>query len=344
MKRQQKAAARPWLPTAVMVITIVILIVLILVLYPWKIAVGKAFYTEQIGSAGIRGPAAAISAGTPFSVAVEAHIGSAQTVSIFFQLELPAQMSCADVRAIESELAWEGGVDSALVSMAAECTNDMIMFEYATLDADEALNGEIAVAEISFDGQLAGTYQFDFTAFEILDLDGVNRITAVPDAEIQVSISSGTGGGEGAGRPPGSDSSGGAGGGGSGSRSTSGGGGRRCVPQWVCLSWSSCANGQQIRPCVDERRCGTTSGRPAVERSCTITVDDALVDSTEEGSVEQEAEPIAVEMQKLDTSVLLKEASKRRGYWVGAGTVVILAGAAMFWYFRSKKRPVKARK
>ncbi|MDO8655982.1 MAG: hypothetical protein Q7K45_01980 [Nanoarchaeota archaeon] len=258
MKRSKKKVALTPYQLFFVAVIVIIALFLFFFLYPDKTVVGKAFYTEQMGTAGIEEPRASLVAQQPFSLLVKANSGSARTISIKFALDLPAPIRCENVRSIESELEWEEGENSALVSATAECRSNMISFEYSTLDVDESLMGEIEIARISFDGIPAGTYQFDFTEFEMLDVDERNSISTAVDTEIMVVGASTQTGNEG--QQSGSSSGG----------SSGGGGGRRtsCTPQWTCLSWSSCEEGRQTRNCVDERRCGTTAQRPIVERNC----------------------------------------------------------------------------
>lgn len=42
-----------------------------------------------------------------------------------------------------------------------------------------------------------------------------------------------------------------------------------CTESWTCTTWSTCANGQQTRTCVDANSCSTTSDRPVLTQSCT---------------------------------------------------------------------------
>lgn len=44
-----------------------------------------------------------------------------------------------------------------------------------------------------------------------------------------------------------------------------------CVVSWSCSAWSACRNGTQTRTCVDMNACGTTQGKPAESRTCTVT-------------------------------------------------------------------------
>jgi len=62
--------------------------------------------------------------------------------------------------------------------------------------------------------------------------------------------------------------------GGGGGGAGGGGGGvilPQCTPSWTCTDWSSCINGKQTRVCVDKNNCGTVTGKPDEEMSCTPT-------------------------------------------------------------------------
>lgn len=41
-----------------------------------------------------------------------------------------------------------------------------------------------------------------------------------------------------------------------------------CIPNWVCSDWSACADGIQIRNCIDTNFCGVQDGKPQEEMSC----------------------------------------------------------------------------
>ncbi len=76
---------------------------------------------------------------------------------------------------------------------------------------------------------------------------------------------------------PGPGGGGGGGGGGIGGvirnlTKPSAGGQNLCVESWVCEEWSRCENEMQLRECVDQYHCNTTTLRPAIERKCTMPV------------------------------------------------------------------------
>lgn len=42
-----------------------------------------------------------------------------------------------------------------------------------------------------------------------------------------------------------------------------------CSETWNCTNWTSCVNNVRTRTCIDENNCGTLTGRPAINESCT---------------------------------------------------------------------------
>lgn len=44
-----------------------------------------------------------------------------------------------------------------------------------------------------------------------------------------------------------------------------------CTENWNCGSWLSCSAGQQTRTCTDANNCGTTTSRPALTQSCSVS-------------------------------------------------------------------------
>jgi len=44
-----------------------------------------------------------------------------------------------------------------------------------------------------------------------------------------------------------------------------------CSETWNCTNWTSCVNNVRTRTCVDEENCGTLTGRPAINESCTTS-------------------------------------------------------------------------
>ncbi|MFA5070371.1 MAG: fibronectin type III domain-containing protein [Patescibacteria group bacterium] len=45
-----------------------------------------------------------------------------------------------------------------------------------------------------------------------------------------------------------------------------------CTPSWSCTGWSVCRNSLSTRQCIDLNNCGTDSGKPITQRSCTMPV------------------------------------------------------------------------
>ncbi len=41
-----------------------------------------------------------------------------------------------------------------------------------------------------------------------------------------------------------------------------------CLESWVCLEWSACENGQNVRRCIDQHACRTTQLKPAEQKIC----------------------------------------------------------------------------
>jgi len=50
--------------------------------------------------------------------------------------------------------------------------------------------------------------------------------------------------------------------------------GARCTPKWQCFNWGTCVDNQQIRTCVDIKKCGTNANKPTTSQACTPTKDD----------------------------------------------------------------------
>src|SRR3989344_111837 len=44
-----------------------------------------------------------------------------------------------------------------------------------------------------------------------------------------------------------------------------------CTENWNCDPWSTCTNDTQTRVCADANSCGTTTNRPALSQSCTVS-------------------------------------------------------------------------
>ncbi len=339
MRQKSKPAAPNSLKTyflqskTIVVVAVALLLIIILTFYPKEIQVGKAFYTAGVGNAGIAEPSATIRAGNPFSLTVKANIGNQQTISIAFELNLPAEMNCDDVTGVDSELDWEEGAESALISSTARCVDDVITFEYATLDTEEAVSGEIEIADVSFDGMSEGSYQFNFALFEILNLEGEDLIENGANAEIIVLSAPGPATDDDDDGEPASSSGGGGGG---------GVGGTTCVPRWTCLSWSACGNGRQVRECIDERRCGTLAQRPALERNCTQVPEIPLTP----GEVEQNlSAPPVIQKPVIVEPPVVSLWQKYTAYWVSVmalGVVVIAVVVSLLYRRRVQKSTISS--
>ena len=44
-----------------------------------------------------------------------------------------------------------------------------------------------------------------------------------------------------------------------------------CTPSWSCTGFGSCVNGQQFRTCSDLNSCGTSTGKPSEQQSCSCS-------------------------------------------------------------------------
>jgi len=56
---------------------------------------------------------------------------------------------------------------------------------------------------------------------------------------------------------------------------------RFCDEIWVCLDWSECINGSQVRTCADSNKCRTEFSKPEVARACFI--EDKIPDTCLDG-------------------------------------------------------------
>jgi len=68
-----------------------------------------------------------------------------------------------------------------------------------------------------------------------------------------------------------------------------GGGGITCTSDWICGSWSVCADEIQTRTCLDENNCGTSAGKPEENRTCV----------SEEPEEEEEPEELVGELPSV---------------------------------------------
>ena len=151
-------------PFIIAAISIAAIIVLIVLLFVGKQFVGKAFYEGVENTAGFE-TISSVVPDTSFAATVRARTAG-DTVGVSFSLALPAGITCS---AVSSSLGWD---ESDTVTSRAECTGSTVEFEYSTIDWTEAKSGEFDVALISFNGVAApGTYNLDFTSFDIISLD-----------------------------------------------------------------------------------------------------------------------------------------------------------------------------
>lgn len=169
-------------PLVTAMVSIAVIIIFIILLFVGKQLVGKAFYAGDVNTAGFA-DIGSVEPGDVFAAVVQANIGTGETVAISFTVSLPSGISCDNV-IVDSLLGWD---ESDVVLNTAQCENNLITFEYATLDWSEAETGDFDIAEISFpNGLEAGTYRLDFDLFTILDLNYVTRnfITEGIDADL----------------------------------------------------------------------------------------------------------------------------------------------------------------
>jgi len=133
--------------------------------------VGKAFLTgtEMQPTAGIADPGQ-IFGGQYAVIPIKANIQNEQTVAIEFELPLPGGLQCAGVDSFVSNLGWD-----STVFAEASCSNDVLYFKYATLDADQAKTGTFDVATLNYDALNDGTYNFQFNSFDIISLNIPNN-------------------------------------------------------------------------------------------------------------------------------------------------------------------------
>ena len=45
-----------------------------------------------------------------------------------------------------------------------------------------------------------------------------------------------------------------------------------CPESWICSAWNDCTNGEQMRSCQDERKCGTVASKPVESKGCNEVV------------------------------------------------------------------------
>ncbi len=155
-------------------ISIAAVIVLVLLIFFTSQFIGKA-YTALEYTAGI-GTIPDVEVGTPFNVAIEANIGTRETVAIAFNLTYPKDLlTCNKVSGLA---AWEEG--GGLLN-TAKClpSEGKVVFEYATIDDLEALTGKGTISNITFTGLKEGIAGFQFEDFTIIDYEGHKKLPLV---------------------------------------------------------------------------------------------------------------------------------------------------------------------
>jgi parallel beta-helix repeat protein len=146
---------------------------------------GKAFSTGVGGSAGIFS-LAPVAPNTEFNVVVKGNIVAAESVAMGFTMSFPDGLTCSSVA---SNLLWP---DNDLIISTAECdnVNNVVNFEYATIDPDATITKEVSngltvddfrIATIAFAGAAEGDYPLTFSSFYIADLQAPHD-NLVPNA------------------------------------------------------------------------------------------------------------------------------------------------------------------
>lgn len=148
------------------VITIIAIIALGTLLFFSEVFVGKA-YTGLVDTAGIEPLPVSISPDTPFDLTVKANVGGKETTAVSFRLTLPEGITCTGV---DSTLDWTELTGAILTT--ASCEANEVVFAYATINPNKFKTGEFDVARVHLSGiATAGTYAFDFSSFDLIDLD-----------------------------------------------------------------------------------------------------------------------------------------------------------------------------
>ncbi|HCX22164.1 MAG TPA: hypothetical protein DHN29_09635 [Cytophagales bacterium] len=57
---------------------------------------------------------------------------------------------------------------------------------------------------------------------------------------------------------------------------------KACTESWTCTAWSACTAGKQTKSCTDANDCGTTTSKPAVEKTCGQGGDSEFIDKMQE--------------------------------------------------------------
>ncbi|MBI2668446.1 hypothetical protein HYX14_01255 [Candidatus Woesearchaeota archaeon] len=174
-KKSHASAARK--PFVVAVVSIIAVVLLVVILFRVQQLAGKAFFVGEEGTGGFEEPAPATE-NTPFTAVVKANIGTKQSVGIKFEVALPEGLTCQKV---ESSLPWteeNGVVLTTAACSTGTCTDpggvcepDKVIFEYATLNYEQAKTGTFEVAKITMVSSKAASYKLKFTSFDSIDLD-----------------------------------------------------------------------------------------------------------------------------------------------------------------------------
>jgi hypothetical protein len=107
--------------------------------------------------------------------------------------------------------------------------------------------------------------------------------------------------------------SGGGGGGGVPSRTFT-----ACLPSWVCKDWSECADGKRTRVCFDEKKCNKDIGKPILESSCSVVVQETKSMDKKE---EQEVTSTTPNVQEPSVAVTEKSSSLK---WIIVGVALVV--------------------
>jgi len=110
----------------------------------------------------------------------------------------------------------------------------------------------------------------------------------------------------------------------------------KCMNSWLCLDWTSCLQGQQVRTCRDEHKCGTNLGKPMEKRSC-VSVGEGIT-----SDVPEEVRGYEPEVQQPAREVVKEEVPKAEFNWsyviYGGVGLLVLIGLIIGGYFYMKSR------
>ncbi len=178
---QKNSNKKIWIIAGIAVIAILILSLFLL--FSDQLA-GRAFYTGDLNTAGISTPTVAIGLSDNINLEIRSNIGTAETVSVMFQLALDPSLSCADVTSIveSSGLStWEtsSSLGTPLGSCTDTATGSVIDFDYTTFNPTNAQTGNFMVALISIAPQSPGTYNFNFNSFDVFSLDSTASVDLI---------------------------------------------------------------------------------------------------------------------------------------------------------------------